>query len=142
MMTANAASAARGKHASTLFKESEAFSSFSVTDVLRAKEFYGQTLGIKVSESAEGLELHTRGGSVFLYAKPNHIPASFTVLNFPVKDIERAVDELEALGVQLLHYDLPEIKTDKRGIFRGQPGPQIAWFKDPAGNILSVIQTK
>jgi len=142
MMTANAASAARGKQASTLFKEAEAFSSFSVNDVRRAKEFYGQTLGIKVSETAEGLELHTRGGRVFIYAKPNHTPASFTVLNFAVKDIERAVDELEGLGVQLLHYDSPDIKTDRRGIFRGQPGPQIAWFKDPAGNILSVLQPK
>lgn len=141
-MTANASSAARGKQASTLLKESEAFSSFSINDVRRAKEFYGQTLGIKVTENPEGLELHTRGGNVFLYAKPNHTPASFTVLNFPVKDIEKAVDELEASGVQLLHYDLPEIKTDQRGIFRGQPGPQIAWFKDPAGNILSVLQEK
>src|ERR1051326_7734949 len=101
MMTANAASAARGKQASTLFKEAEAFSSFSVNDIRRAKEFYGQTLGIKVSETAEGLELHTRGGRVFIYAKPNHTPASFTVLNFAVKDIERAVDELEKASASL-----------------------------------------
>ena len=141
-MTVNAASAARGKQASTLFKEAEAFSSFSVNDIRRAKEFYGQTLGIKVTESAEGLELNTRGGNVFIYAKPNHTPASFTVLNFPVKDIERAVDELETLGVRFEHYDMPDMKTDKRGIFRGQPGPQIAWFKDPAGNILSVLQPR
>lgn len=141
-MTVNAASAARGKQASTLFKEAEAFSSFSVNDIRRAKEFYGQTLGIKLSESAEGLELDTPGGNVFIYAKPNHTPASFTVLNFPVKDIERAVDELEALGVRLEHYDMPDMKTDKRGIFRGPSGPQIAWFKDPAGNILSVLQPK
>ena len=141
-MTANAASTARGKQASTIFQEAEAFSSFSVNDVKRAKEFYGKTLGIKVSETAEGLELDTRGGKVFLYPKPNHTPASFTVLNFTVNDIERAVDELEALGVRLEHYDLPDIKTDKRGIFRGHPGPQIAWFKDPAGNILSVLQPK
>jgi predicted enzyme related to lactoylglutathione lyase len=140
MMTVNAASAARGKQTSTVFKEAEAFSSFSVNDIRRAKEFYGQTLGIKLTENAEGLELNTRGGNVFIYAKPNHTPASFTVLNFPVKDIERAVDELEALGVQLEHYDMPDMKTDERGIFRGQPGPQIAWFKDPAGNILSILQ--
>ena len=141
-MTANAASTSRGKQASTLFKEAEAFSSFSVNDVKRAKDFYGKTLGLKVSETAEGLELETRDGSIFLYEKPNHTPASFTVLNFAVDDIERAVDELEALGVKLEHYDLPDIKTDKRGIFRGHPGPQIAWFKDPAGNILSVLQSQ
>ena len=105
-MTANAASTSRGKQASTLFQEAETFSSFSVNDVKRAKEFYGRTLGIKVSESAEGLELDTQGGKVFLYPKPNHTPASFTVLNFAVNDIERAVDELEALGVKLEHYDM------------------------------------
>lgn len=141
-MTVNAASAARGKQATSLFKEAETFSSFSVNDIRRAKEFYGQTLGIKVTESNEGLELNTRGGNVFIYAKPNHTPASFTVLNFPVKDIERAVDELQNLGVRLEHYDMPDLKTDKRGIFRGQPGPHVAWFKDPAGNILSVLQPK
>jgi catechol 2,3-dioxygenase-like lactoylglutathione lyase family enzyme len=142
MMTANAASTSRRKQAATSFKEAEAFSSFSVNDIKQAKEFYGQTLGIKVSESPEGLELQTHGGKVFLYPKPNHTPASFTVLNFRVDDIERAVDELEALGVRLEHYDLPDIKTDKRGIFRGEPGPQIAWFKDPAGNILSVLESE
>jgi len=140
MMTANATS--RGKQASTIFQQAETFSSFSVNDVRRAKDFYGKTLGIKVSETAEGLELDTKGGSVFLYAKPNHTPASFTVLNFAVNDIEKAVDELEALGVKLEHYNLPDIKTDERGIFRGHPGPQIAWFKDPAGNILSVVQSQ
>jgi catechol 2,3-dioxygenase-like lactoylglutathione lyase family enzyme len=140
-MTANAASTARGKQAS-IFKAAEAFSSFSVDDIKQAKEFYGQKLGLKVSESAEGLELETRGGRVFLYPKPNHTAASFTVLNFALDDIERAVDELEALGVTLEHYNMPDIKTDKRGIFRGHPGPQIAWFKDPAGNILSVLQQK
>ena len=141
-MTANAASTSRRKQAITSFKDAEAFSSFSVNDIAQAKEFYGKTLGIKVSESPEGLELDTRGGKVFLYAKPNHTPASFTVLNFPVDDIETAVAELEALGVRLEHYNLPDIKTDQRGIFRGEPGPQIAWFKDPAGNILSVLQPK
>jgi predicted enzyme related to lactoylglutathione lyase len=139
-MTANAASTSRGKQASNMFQQAESFSSFSVNDLKRAKEFYGKTLGIKVSESAEGLELDTRGGKVFLYPKPNHTPASFTVLNFAVDDIERAVDELEALGVKLERYDTADIKTDARGIFRGHPGPQIAWFKDPAGNILSVLK--
>jgi catechol 2,3-dioxygenase-like lactoylglutathione lyase family enzyme len=136
------ASASRGRHPSKLFKDAKAFSSFSVNDVKRANEFYGQTLGLDVKESEEGLEIRTGGQSIFLYSKPNHTPASFTVLNFPVDNIEKAVDELEALGIRLEHYDLPDIKTDNRGIFRGHPGPQIAWFKDPAGNILSVIQEK
>lgn len=133
------ASASRGRQPTKLFKGAKAFSSFSVNDLKQAKEFYGQTLGLDVKESAEGLELRTGGQSVFLYPKPNHTPASFTVLNFPVDNIETAVDELESLGIRLEHYDLPDMKTDKRGIFRGNPGPQIAWFKDPAGNILSVL---
>lgn len=136
------ASASRGRRPSKLFKDAKAFSSFSVNDLQRAKEFYGQTLGLDVKENAEGLEIRNGGQSVFLYPKPNHTPASFTVLNFPVDDIETAVDELEALGVKLEHYDLPDMKTDERGIFRGHPGPQIAWFKDPAGNILSVLEPK
>jgi predicted enzyme related to lactoylglutathione lyase len=132
--------ATRARKTSSIFKDAKSFSSFSVNDIERAKEFYGQTLGLKVSESEEGLELNLAGGTtVFLYPKPNHTAASFTVLNFPVKDIEKAVDELTALGVQLEKYDLPDIKTDERGIMSG-PGMQIAWFKDPAGNILSVIE--
>ena len=79
---------------------------------------------------------------MFLYPKPNHTPASFTVLNFPVDDIEEAVAELKSLGVKLEHYDLPDIKTDAQGIARGPKGPTIAWFKDPAGNILSVLEEK
>ena len=133
------ASASRGRQPTKLFKGAKAFSSFSVNDLKQAKEFYGQTLGLDVKESEEGLELRTGGQSVFLYPKPNHTPASFTVLNFPVDNIETAVEELESLGIRLEHYDLPDMKTDKRGIFRGNPGPQIAWFKDPAGNILSVL---
>lgn len=133
------ASASRGRQPTKLFKDAKAFSSFSVNDLKQAKEFYGQTLGLDVKENAEGLELRTGGQSVFLYPKPNHTPASFTVLNFPVDNIETAVDELESLGIRLEHYDLPDMKTDARGIFRGNPGPQIAWFKDPAGNILSVL---
>ena len=133
------ASASRGKRPTKLFKDAKAFSSFSVSDLKRAKEFYGQTLGLDVKENQEGLELRTGGQSVFLYPKPNHTPASFTVLNFPVDNIETAVEELESLGIRLEHYDLPDMKTDARGIFRGNPGPQIAWFKDPAGNILSVL---
>lgn len=134
------ASASRGRRPSKLFKDAKAFSSFSVNDLKQAKEFYGQTLGLDCAETAEGLEFHTGGNTVFLYPKPNHTPASFTVLNFRVDDIETAVEELEALGVKLERYDLPDMKTDERGIFRGHPGPQIAWFKDPAGNILSVLE--
>jgi catechol 2,3-dioxygenase-like lactoylglutathione lyase family enzyme len=123
-----------------MFKDSNAFSSFSVNDLQKAKEFYGGTLGLEVTKTPEGLELHLAGGkTVFLYPKPNHTPASFTVLNFPVNNIEEAVNELSDLGVDLEHYDLPDIKTDDRGIARG-PGPKIAWFKDPAGNVVSVIE--
>jgi len=139
-MTAKAASASRGKQPSGIFKEAEAFSSFSVDNIQKAKQFYEQTLGLEVTETSEGLELHTGGATLFLYPKPNHTPASFTVLNFPVNDIDEAVDELKDLGVRLEHYNLPDLKTDEKGICRGPDGPQIAWFKDPAGNILSVLE--
>jgi catechol 2,3-dioxygenase-like lactoylglutathione lyase family enzyme len=120
--------------------DSKAFSGFAVGDIEKAKEFYGRTLGLKVSESNGSLTLHLAGGNnVLIYPKPNHTPATFTVLNFPVKDINQAVDELAGRGVRFEIYDLPEIKTDKKGIMRGN-GPTIAWFKDPAGNILSVIE--
>lgn len=126
-----------------MFADSKAFSSFSVNDLKKAKEFYGNTLHLKVSESPEGLELKVPGGaSVFLYPKPNHTPATFTVLNFPVDDIDKAVTELKGVGVKFEHYDLPGIKTDSKGIARGPGGPTIAWFKDPAGNILSVLQER
>ena len=140
-MTAQGTQMASRKKGSTMFKDAEAFSSFSVNDLKKAREFYGGTLGLKVAETPEGLELHLAGKTVFIYPKPNHIPASFTVLNFPVKNIEEAVDQLVDLGLRLEQYDLPDIKTDKRGIARG-PGPKIAWFKDPAGNILSVLEGK
>jgi predicted enzyme related to lactoylglutathione lyase len=143
VMSAKAASSPRRKKASNLFKEARSFSSFSVNDLQRAKEFYSQTLGLEVSETPEGLELHTGNNTVFLYPKPNHTPASFTVLNFHLDDIDAAVDELNGLGVTLEHYELPDIKTDERGIARGPEGPAaIAWFKDPAGNILSVLQDR
>ena len=141
-MSAKTAASPGRKKASNMFKEAKSFSSFSVNDLRRAKEFYGETLGLEVKETPEGLELHTNNNVVFLYPKPNHTPASFTVLNFHVNDIERAVDELKALGVSLEHYNLPDIKTDERGIARGPHGPIIAWFKDPAGNILSVLQER
>ena len=141
-MSAKAASSPGRKKASNMFREAESFSSFSVNDLQKAKEFYSQTLGLEVTERPEGLELHTGNNTVFLYPKPNHTPASFTVLNFHVEDIEAAVDELNGLGVTLEHYNLPDIKTDERGIARGPHGPTIAWFKDPAGNILSVLEEK
>lgn len=140
-MTAKAAATPSRRKTSNMFKAAKSFSSFSVNDLQQAKQFYGETLGLDVKETPEGLELHTGNNTVFLYPKPNHTPASFTVLNFHVKDVEEAVDELAALGVTLEHYNLPDIKTDNRGIFRG-PGPQIAWFKDPAGNILSVLEAE
>ena len=139
-MSAKPASAPGRKKASNLFKEAKSFSSFSVNDLQKAKEFYSQTLGLDVAETPEGLELHTGNNTVFLYPKPNHTPASFTVLNFHVDDIEAAVDELKGLGISLEHYNLPDIKTDERGIARGPHSPTIAWFKDPAGNILSVLE--
>ena len=138
-MTAKAAATPTRKKVSNIFKTAKSFCSFSVNDLQKAKDFYGQTLGLDVKETPEGLELHTGNNTVFLYPKPNHTAASFTVFNFIVNDIEEAVDELAALGVTLEHYNMPDLKTDDRGIFRG-PGPQIAWFKDPAGNILSVLE--
>jgi predicted enzyme related to lactoylglutathione lyase len=141
-MSTKAAASPSPKRASNMFKEAKTFSSFSVNDLRRAKEFYGETLGLEIKETPEGLELHTGNNAVFLYPKPNHTPASFTVLNFHVTDIEKAVDELKSLGVKLEHYDMPDIKTDERGIARGPHGPIIAWFKDPAGNILSVLEER
>jgi catechol 2,3-dioxygenase-like lactoylglutathione lyase family enzyme len=136
-MTANAVA---GRKRVSLFKDAKAFSTFSVKEIQRAKRFYGETLGIDVAETQEGLQLELAGGNiVFLYPKSNHTPATFTVLNFPVDNIEEAVNELKGLGIKLEHYDLPDIKTDENGIARG-PGPKIAWFKDPDGNILSVLE--
>lgn len=121
------------------FKDTKAFSSFSVKDLNEAKRFYGQTLGLEVSESDEGLILQTKGGiDVFIYPKPDHTPATFTVLNFVVDDVDRAVDELTKMGVRFQIYDKGELKTDDRGIFQGKP--KIAWFKDPAGNFLSILE--
>lgn len=120
--------------------DSKAFSGFAANDIQKAKEFYGKTLGLKVSESNGLLTLHLAGGNnVLIYPKPNHVPATFTVLNFPVDDVDLAVDELTKRGVRFEIYDLPDVKTDKKGIMRGK-GPTIAWFKDPAGNILSVLE--
>jgi predicted enzyme related to lactoylglutathione lyase len=125
-----------------MFKDTKAFFSFSVNDLLEAKKFYGQTLGLEVSETPEGLQLNIAGGGmVFIYPKPNHSPATFTVLNFPVDDIEATVDDLNNRGVRFESYT-GEIQTNEKGIHRGEEGPVIAWFKDPAGNILSVVQDR
>jgi catechol 2,3-dioxygenase-like lactoylglutathione lyase family enzyme len=123
-----------------MLKDSKAFSGFSTGNIQKAKEFYADALGLEVSESHGDLTLHLAGGNnVLIYPKPNHVPATFTVLNFPVEDVDRAVDELKKRGVSFEHYDLPDLKTDEKGIMRGN-GPTIAWFKDPSGNILSVIK--
>lgn len=123
-----------------MFKNTKAFSGFSVNDLQKARQFYSETLGLEVSESM-GLELHIAGGNnILVYPKPNHTPATFTILNFPVDNIEKAVEELRKKGVIFEKYEDP-IKTDENGIFRGG-GPLIAWFKDPAGNILSVLEQK
>jgi len=122
-----------------MFENTRAVSSFSVDDLQKAKTFYGDLLGLNVSDRTHILDVHfAGGGSLFIYPKPNHVPATFTVLNFPVENVEKAVDKLSQLGVRFEHYE-GELKTDEKGIFRG-PGPRIAWFKDPAGNILSLVE--
>jgi catechol 2,3-dioxygenase-like lactoylglutathione lyase family enzyme len=121
-----------------MFADTKAFSGFSVDDVPKARTFYGDTLGLRISERHGLLFLHLAGDrDVIVYPKPDHTPASFTILNFPVDDIESAVDELTERGVALLRYD--GFEQDGRGIHRGG-GPLIAWFTDPAGNVLSVLQ--
>jgi predicted enzyme related to lactoylglutathione lyase len=123
-----------------MFKDSKAFSTFSADDVPKAKQFYGETLGLNVEDQMDGLALHLAGGGeVFIYPKDDHTAATFTVLNFPVDDIDATVDRLTAAGVPFEHYE--ELGTDEKGIFRSDgEGPTIAWFKDPAGNILSVLE--
>ena len=123
-----------------MFENSEAFSGFAAPDLGRAKQFYGDTLGLKVTELEEGnlLQLEIAGGrNVLLYVKPDHAPGNYTILNFPVDDIDAVVDGLTERGVQFERYD--DFEQDDKGIFRGE-GPLIAWFKDPFGNILSVIK--
>ena len=124
-----------------MFKSTKAFSGFSVDNLAKAKEFYSGLLQISLSEPNEMpiLRLHIEGSNdIIVYEKKNHTPATFTILNFPVPDIEKAVNDLNKLGIKFEQYE-GEIKTDEKGIFRGG-GPLIAWFKDPAGNILSVIE--
>jgi catechol 2,3-dioxygenase-like lactoylglutathione lyase family enzyme len=121
-----------------MFENTRAFSGFSVDDVPEARKFYSETLGLRVSEEYGMLSLHIAGErDILVYPKPDHTPATFTILNFPVDDIEKAVGELAERGVRFERYD--DSNTDEKGIYRGQ-GPLIAWFKDPAGNILSVLQ--
>jgi predicted enzyme related to lactoylglutathione lyase len=123
-----------------MLENSKAFSGFAAGDLGKVKEFYTKTLGLKVTEEHGVLTLHLAGGnSVLIYPKPNHVPATFTVLNFPVDDVDLAVEELSKRGVRFEKYNGPKIKTDEKGIMRGN-GPTIAWFKDPAGNILSVLE--
>jgi hypothetical protein len=123
-----------------MLENSKAFSGFAADDLGKVKEFYTKTLGLKVTEDHGLLTLHLAGGNnVLIYPKPNHVPATFTVLNFPVDDVHLAVEGLSKRGVRFEKYNGPEIKTDEKGIMRGN-GPTIAWFKDPAGNILSVLE--
>ena len=120
----------------------KAFSSFSVNDLDKAAKFYSSTLGLPVTQTKEGLSIKVSADyTVFLYPKPNHEPATFTVLNFQVPNIEEAVDQLNKAGIQFLQYE-GEIRTDKKGIARGTSGPLIAWFADPAGNIISVVEDR
>ncbi|MCE7038752.1 VOC family protein [Dyadobacter sp. CY312] len=126
-----------------MFRNSKAFSGFSVNDLQKAKQFYGYLLKVDVTQDEEMpvLTLNLAGGNnVILYEKENHIPATFTVLNFPVENIEEAVKELKDHGISFESYDWPGLKTDDDNIMRGN-GPNIAWFKDPAGNILSLIES-
>jgi catechol 2,3-dioxygenase-like lactoylglutathione lyase family enzyme len=121
-----------------MFANTKAFSGFAVDDIAKARAFYGETLGLETSEENGLLTLHLAGDRpTLVYPRPGHTPAGYTILNFPVEDIEKAVDELAARGVQLERYE--GFEQDERGIFRGG-GPLIAWFTDPAGNVLSVLQ--
>ena len=123
-----------------MLRDSKAFSGFAAPDLAKVREFYGQVLGLEVTEEHGVLTVHLAGGNnVLIYPKADHVPATFTILNFPVANVDQAVDELSKRGVRFETYDGPEIKTDEKGIMRGN-GPTIAWFKDPAGNILSVLE--
>ena len=126
-----------------MFKEIKAISSWSVDDLEKARKFYSDVLGLEVTEGRQGiLELHMAGGGViWVYPKPNHEPATYTVLNFPVSDLESSVDELIRRGVRFEQYHTPHLETDAKGISRGgDQGPTIAWFRDPAGNFMSVVE--
>lgn len=122
-----------------MFATTKAFSGFSVDDIPAAKNFYSETLGLDVSEEHGMLTLHIAGGGdILVYPKPDHTPASFTILNFPVDDIDLAMDQLTKRGVRFQRYEGSQ--QDEKGIHRDEYGPPIAWFTDPAGNVLSVLQ--
>ena len=123
-----------------MLANTKAFSGFAVDDIEKARQFYGETLGLKTSEEFGLMTLHLAGDRpTLVYPKPDHVPAAYTILNFPVDDIDKAVDDLSARGVRFEKYD--GFDQDEKGIARGE-GPYIAWFKDPAGNVLSVLQEK
>ncbi|MEO6523093.1 MAG: VOC family protein [Mucilaginibacter sp.] len=128
-----------------MFKHGQPFSGFSVNDTAKAKQFYSEVLGLKVTEVPEMpsiLNLYLSDNAhVVIYPKPNHTPATFTILNIPVSNIESAVEELTQAGVKFIIYNEANFKTDEKGIFRSG-GPLIAWFTDPAGNIISVMEQK
>jgi catechol 2,3-dioxygenase-like lactoylglutathione lyase family enzyme len=127
-----------------MFRDTHAFSGFAVKDIDEARRFYGETLGIETEDGPAGLGLKFAGGTtVFIYPKDDHVPATYTILNFDVEDIDTAVDELLARGLEMERYE--GFEQDDRGIARGLAagqGPDIAWFKDPSGNILSVLQSE
>jgi len=123
-----------------MFKESKAFSSFSVRDLKESKLFYQETLGLEISEPMGQLSLNISGGiPVFLYIKPDHVPAAYTVLNFPVTQLEEKMEELRKRGVKFEIYEDDDFGTDQNGL-RSDDGMKIAWFKDPSGNILSIVE--
>ena len=123
-----------------MFNKTKAFGGFSVDDIPAAKKFYGETLGLDVTEEYGMLTLHIdQGGDIVIYPKEDHTPASFTILNFPVVDVDQAVDQLSERGVTFERYE--GFEQDEKGVARGDEGPAIAWFTDPAGNILSVLET-
>lgn len=126
-----------------MFSTSGAFSGFSVDDINAARTFYGETLGLAVTTNEMGfleIQLHS-GAMILIYAKSNHTPASFTILNFPTDDVEAAVDDLNSRGVTTKIYPDDQLPSDSKGIMRGN-GPDIAWFRDPAGNVLSVLSSR
>ncbi|HVA10666.1 MAG TPA: VOC family protein [Candidatus Dormibacteraeota bacterium] len=129
-----------------MFTALAGFSGLSVNDLGKAKQFYTETLGLKLDDEKMGLQLQLPGGGkLFIYPKDDHQPASYTALNFVVENIDEAVDELVSSGVSFEHYDNMSGKQDEKGVMRGiqaNQGPDIAWFKDPAGNIISILQAK
>jgi catechol 2,3-dioxygenase-like lactoylglutathione lyase family enzyme len=129
-----------------MFQKVKAFSGFSVDNIDKAKHFYGTILGLQLTEESDMLILHlATGGEVLVYPKEDHQPATYTILNFPVDDIDKAMDDLARLGVTFKHYENKDMPQDEKGIMRGLSlgmGPDIAWFTDPAGNVLSILQEK